>query len=249
MQLPDVDGLLLRLAATTRTKHAEETAAPNAAVRQVLEDEESSATGCFLAVQQACGSGCRAWEPESLWLTFERRKIHVPPINRDKILAAHTLTMVPAFWWEVNCFQNTVLAFNSVLSNPEALQETTPGQLAWGIFEAEMIYSYSDFDETPEFDREPAIYTGACLHRAGYVLAPDLLRFAQDALDHFNTNTASLSKDEVRTAWRKLQGKNLKDKQWKEDSPLDVHLSRLASVDLYIEEQSKRYQADISQLV
>jgi hypothetical protein len=249
MQLPDVDGLLLRLAATNRQKHAEEIPAPTAAVRQLLEDEDSSATGCFLAVREACGETCRAWEPESLWLTFERRNIDIPPLNRDKILAAHTLTMVPAFWWEVNCFQNTVLAFNNVLSNPEALQEATPGQLAWGVFEAEMIYGYSDFPETPAFDREPALYAGACLHRAGYVLAPDLLRFAQDALDHFNEGKTSVSKDNVSSSWKKLQGRDLKKKTWKEDSPMDVQLSRLASVVLYIEEMAKRYQADISQLV
>lgn len=249
MQLPDVDGLLLRLAATNRPKHAEEISAPSDAVRQILEDEESSATGCFMAVREACGEMCRAWEPESLWLTFERRKIDIPPINRDKILAAHTLTMVPAFWWEVNCFQNTVLAFNNVLSNPEGLQEATPGQLAWGVFEAEMIYGYSDFPESPAFDREPALYAGACLHRAGYVLAPDLLRFAQDALDHFNEGKTALKKDAVRDGWKKLQGKDLKKKTWKEDSSLDVQLSRLASVVLYIEEMAKRYQADISQLV
>jgi hypothetical protein len=249
MQLPDVDGLLLRLAATSRQKSAEEIPAPSAAVRQVLEDEDSSATGCFLAVREACGAMCRAWEPESIWLTFERRKIDIPPINRDKILAAHTLTMVPAFWWEVNCFQNTVMAFNNVLSNPEALQEATPGQLAWGVFEAEMIYSYSDFEETPAFDREPMLYTGACLHRAGYVLAPDLLKFAQDALDHFNEGKTRLKKGDVQDAWRKLQGKNLAKRTWKEDSPLDVQLARLASVNLYIEEQAKRYQTDLSQLV
>ena len=112
MQLPDLDNLLLRLAATTRQKRAEEMPASNADVRRILEDEDSSAVGCFLAVQEACGEGCRAWEPESLWLTFAQRKIDIPAINRDKILAAHTITMVPAFWWEVNCFQNTVMAFN-----------------------------------------------------------------------------------------------------------------------------------------
>lgn len=249
MQLPDVDGLLLRLAATSRQKCAEETRAPSAAVRQILEDEDSSATGCFLAVREACGNGCRAWEPESLWLTFDRRKINIPPLNRDKILAAHTLTMVPAFWWEVNCFQNTVMAFNNVLSNPGALQEATPGQLAWGVFEAEMIYGYSDFEETPEFDREPMMYAGACLHRAGYILTPDLLGFAQDVLDHFNEGKTSLNKTEVRDAWKKLQRRDLKGRKWNEDSPLDTQLARLASVSLYIEEMAKRYQNDITLLV
>ncbi len=53
MQLPDLDNLLLRLAATTRQKRAEEMPASNADVRRILEDEDSSAVGCFLAVQGA----------------------------------------------------------------------------------------------------------------------------------------------------------------------------------------------------
>jgi hypothetical protein len=248
MQLPDVDTLLLRLAATTRQKIAEEQPAPSAAVREVLENEDSSATGCYLAVKSACGQASHAWEPESLWLTLDRRKIDVPVLNRDKILAANTLTMVPAFWWEVNCFQNTVMAFNNVLSNPEALQEATPGQLAWGVFEAEMIYGYSDLPDTPAFDREPALYTGACLHTAGYVLAPSLLSFAQEALDHFNRGKNRLDKGKVSTAWDKLKGKDLSDRKWNEESPLDVQLSRLASVSLYVEERAKRYHADVQKL-
>ena len=247
MQLPNLDNLLLRLAATTRQKRAEEAVVTNADVRKVLEDEDSSAVGCFLAMREALGDGCRSWEPESLWLTLSRRKIDVPALNRDKILAAHTITMIPAFWWEVNCFQNTVMAFNNVLSNPGALQEATPGQFAWGVFEAEMIYTYADFDETPEFDREPALYAGACLHRAGYILAPNLLRFAQDALDGFNKSKTTLSISEVRRAWERIDGKNLKQ-DWKADDPLDVQLSRLASVSLYVEEMAQRYKDDVSRL-
>lgn len=248
MGLPDVDNLLLRMAATSRQKYAQEIHAVDGAIRRVLEDADSSATGCFLAVRDACGNACRSWEPESLWLTFDRRKVHIPALNRDKILAAHTLTIVPAFWWEVNCFQNTVMAFNNVLSNPGALQEATPGQLAWGVFEAEMIYGYSDFEETPEFDREPALYVGACLHRAGYILAPDLLNFAQDALDDFNKGKTSLEKTQVRAAWSKLQRSRLNDRKWDKNSPLDVQLAHLASVNLYIEEMSQRYQDDINSL-
>jgi hypothetical protein len=240
----DLEGLLCRVAASTRSKLAEEVSAPSATIRTLLEDDEASATGCYLAVREACGPTCRAWEPESIWLHLERRKIDVPPVNRDKILAAHTLMMVPAFWWEVNCFQNTVLAFNSVLSDPEVLQETTPGQLCWGIFEAEMIYGYSDMPDPPDFDREPLLYTAVCLHRAGYVLAPDLLQFAQKELDKLNGGEQVITPAQVRQAM-KTKPKAEPD----EDSPVDVQVARLRSVNAYVEEKAKRYQADISSLV
>ena len=64
----DLEGLLCRVAASTRSKLAEEVSMPPAKVRALLEDDDASATGCYLAVREACGPQCRAWEPESLWL-------------------------------------------------------------------------------------------------------------------------------------------------------------------------------------
>lgn len=244
--IADLDELLCRVATRARSKYAEEISAPSATVKALLEDENTSATGCFLAVREACGNGCRAWEPESIWLTLERRNVHVPPLNRDKILAAHTLMMVPAFWWEVNCFQNTVMAFNNVISDPEVLQEPTPAQLSWGIFEAEMLYGYSDMPETPEFDREPLLYTAICLHRAGHIVAPDLLQFAQKELERLNNGEQIVSPAQIRDRWRRLN--KTRPREWQEDNPVDVQLSRLLGVNLYMEEKAKRYQSDLSAL-
>lgn len=249
MPTVDLDRDLCELAATRpKVASTESKRTPLSKVRALLEDEAASAMGCFLALKRALGDQCRAWEPESLWLTLSRGGVDVPAVNRDKILAAHTLTMVPAFWWEVNCYQNTVLAFNGVISDPDVAQETTPAQMAWGVFEAEMIYGYSDLPDAPDFDREPALYTAICLHRAGYLLAPELLSFAQEALDKLN-NAGGLKVSEVRAAWRKVQKTDLASHAWKDDNPLDVQLARLASVVLYVKDKSERYKQDISSTV
>jgi hypothetical protein len=216
------------------------------AAAQLLTDAGASASGCLHALELLCGPGFRTWEPETLWLTLDRQSIDPPVINRDKILAAITLSIVPAFWWEVHAFENTVLAFNHVVSLADALQEATPAQMAWGVFEAEMIYS-EDAGEKPSFDREPVIYVATVLHRAGYVRAPDLLQFAQRELDRLNRNGHGLTAADVDTAWKDLKKKPLEEKTLSETA-LDVQLGRLASVELHVQAQLTRMRADLRAL-
>ena len=154
--------------------------------------------------------------------------------------------MIPAFWWEVNAFQNSVMAFNNVLSDPEMLQQATPAQLYWGIFEAEMLYSYSGIPEAPEFDREPLLYVAAALHHTGLIYAPDVLTFAQEELDKLNRGKKILSSSEVKSAWTKVRRRPIESLEFDENKPLDVQLSRLAALQLYINDRTDRYQQDIS---
>ena len=151
----------------------------------MLQDPEAPATACFEAVQNLLGKACLAWEPESIWLTLEReRSIDVPPVNRAKILAANTLVLVPAFWWELHAFMHTISAFNGHITDSREVFEATPGELAWGVFEAELLFQQSsDIKAQPEFDREPTLYVAHVLHNEGFSQAPVLLDFAQPALD------------------------------------------------------------------
>jgi len=155
--------------------------------------------------------------------------------------------MLPAFWWEVNIFENTVMAFNDVHSSPGDLQEATPGQLCWAIFEAELLFTQSDIKETPEFDHEPIAYVTTVLHRAGYVLAPHLLQFAQPTLDKALNNHASVSKKEVHTSWLKLKEKPIAERTF-DDSPLGYQLAQLTTVEAYLEERTIRYKKDLKTL-
>ncbi len=253
MSLADLELELLQVASyVPRRKVAQDEGTTDlneqAIAQQLLQDEHTTATGCFHATTRMCGPGWRAWEPESIWLTLERRGVDVPVLNRDKILAAATLTFLPAFWFEVNAFENTVMAFNDILSDGEILQEATPAQLNWAVYEAELIYSQaSDIQETPEFDREPIGYTALVLHRAGFVLAPELLRFCQTQLNALNKNGVGLNQKELRTAWKTLKTKNL-EKVTLRDTPQDIQLSYLATVQLYFKERFDRYRTDLDQL-
>lgn len=253
MSLADLERELLRVASSGpwRKMAADEGALDpqeQSIARELLQDPRTTATGCFKATEQLCGPNFRAWEPESIWLTLDRRGVDVPVLNRDKILAASTLTFLPAFWFEVNAFENTIMAFNDVLSDGEILQEATPSQINWAVYEAEMLFSQmSDINETTEFDREPVGYTAIVLNRAGFILTPELLRFAQDALDDLNKDGSGVDKRELRAAWRSLQKKDLTKVTFK-DTAFDMQLARLTAVQLYLAERLQQYQSDLEQL-
>lgn len=245
--MSDLVAKLLSLAATrTKTGSVDGAKNPSPEARAILMDDASTATGCFLATQAICGKACRSWEPESIWLTLERRGVDVPVVNRDKILAAHTLMMMPAFWWEVNAFENSVMAFNNVLSDPESIQLASPAQLYWGVFEAETLFNHSSIREAPEFDREPLLYTAAALHHAGLVYAPDVLGFAQEALDKLNNGKQVVAVADVKKAWATMRRRDVTKMEFDEDKPLDVQLSRLAALQVYVNERTERYQRDVT---
>lgn len=255
MSLADLEKEMLRVAqctprvvTKTRPSCLALLAEERGTAQRLLQDVHTTATGCFRAVECFCGPGWRAWEPESIWLTLERRGVDVPVLNRDKILAASTLTIIPAFWFEVNAFENTIMAFNNVLSDGEILQEATPAQINWAVYEAEMLFSQAaDIPGTTEFDREPIGYTAIVLDRAGFVLAPELLSFAQDALDGCVKDGAGIDKKDVKSAWKALQKKDLTKVDFK-DTPLDTQLARLTAVQLYLYKRLQQYESDVVSL-
>lgn len=219
-----------------------------AIAQQLLQDVHTTATGCFKAAELLCGPTFRTWEPESIWLTLERTGVDIPALNRDKLLAAITLTVIPAFWFEINAFENTIMAFNNVLSDYEILQEATPAQISWAVLEAELLYSQmSDIEETTEFDYEPINYTAIVLNRAGFVLAPELLSFAQNALNKLNNDGINVDRDKLHIRWNDIKTKDLTKVSY-DNTPFDMQLARLTAVQLYLQERLKRYQKDVDQL-
>jgi hypothetical protein len=242
--VPALELELLRLArAPRRTSGRNEQHVTVA--KEMLRSEETTAIGCLHALTLLYGDGVRAWEPETIWLTLDRADVDAPLLNRDKILAAFTLLMLPAFWWEVSAFENTVCVFNNVHMNPETLHEASPAQIAWAVYEAELLFAESDIDETPEFDHEPITYTGTVLHRAGFLVAPQLLRFAQTTLDKLNGTGAVVTKQAVQDAWKRIEAQETPTLG---DTPLDIQLGRLLGVRLYLQERLKVHEADMAKL-
>jgi hypothetical protein len=199
-----------------------------------LTDTTIPATVLFIDLHRRLGAEWPSWEPETLWLTLPE----VTPVNRDKILAAASLASNPAFYWDWRVAGNTALAFANVPGFPEHPPEPTPEQLAWAVFEAELIFALSDDEDvTPSFDDEVAGYVAAVLHHNGWVQAPDILAFCQEHLTGLLNADAKELAAKVKTAWEAHPRTDLEQSKF-EDTALGVQLSRQANVLRYLEQRA-----------
>jgi len=190
--------------------------ADGVAARQLLVAPTTAAVVLLSATKALLGD-FDTWEPESLWLELERRGLEVPAPNRVKLQAALTLLWVPSFYWDGVVFEKTALAFDHVVTNPDALEEATAAQLAWAVREAAWILSRQG--ALPhDFAHEPAAYTAVVLHREGLVEAPESLAFAQLQLDRLNRGGDEM-RPRVEASWQALvdsvEYKLLKDEEKK----------------------------------
>ena len=71
---------------------------------------ERSAIALIMSLRNLYGVEYLYWEPETLWLTLEKDGIVLNELTRDKIQAAITLFINPAFFWDNLVFQRTVQA-------------------------------------------------------------------------------------------------------------------------------------------
>lgn len=183
-----------------------------------------------------------AWEPESIWLELEHQGVVVPVENRAKLMAALTLRLIPSFYWDAIAFEKTAIAFDGVMPNADVLEEASPGRLAWAVVEAEWILQRAK-DASWEFSSEPRAYAGVILHRAGFVLAPEQLAFAQPALNRARHHDHLL--EEVKDRWAHVSKDNLEALNLQE-TQVDVQIARLAAVELHVRQRRARAQRDLA---
>jgi len=222
------------------------TQASLAKAKAVLKNEDSTAISILLALQRVLGNNSfLAWEPESIWLELADNDIeNFSRQNRDKILAIATLLMGDSFYWDALLFENTVLSFNNISIAPDAIQEASPGEISWGVFEAEILSQYAGYNGT--YDYEPTRYTAASMHRDGLVLAPELLVFAQEELDKFNSDQKELQ-EIVSERWGAIDKDNLENLELSE-TPADVQIGRLASISIYVSNRANQLLKELSEL-
>jgi hypothetical protein len=184
------------------------------------------------------------WEPESIWLELQHQGVDLPEGNRAKIQAAVALHLVPSFYWDGIVFEKTALAFDGMVPNPEILEEASPGKLAWAVIEAAWVIRLAK-NATWEFNSEPRAYAGVILSRAGFVLAPEQLAFAQPVLDRerFHKHLH----DEVKERWAQVSKDNLTALSLQE-TPVDVQIARLAAVELHVRERRAHAERDLARV-
>ena len=107
--------------------------------RDIMLNENATATAIFEAAKRLLGPGFLAWEPDSIWLELADHDIDMDQTNRDKLMAASTLIQTGGFYWDAAAFENIAVAFNDLPIAPDAIQEASPAQVAWAVFEAELL--------------------------------------------------------------------------------------------------------------
>lgn len=214
------------------------------AARRILRNDASSVAALMRATKTIVGDQFINWEPESLWLTLERSDIDLSEINRAKIMAGVALVLVPSYYWDAIVFEKTAIAMDGRVPNPDALEEASAAQLAWSTIDAAQVRRDND-EPVLDFDHEPTAYAAVIMHRAGMVLAPDELSFAQPTLDRERRHDHLM--DDVKKRWSNMDHANLASYKL-DETPIDVQLAHLAAVGLHVKERRLAMNAELASL-
>lgn len=195
--------------------------------------EGISSLSLLMAVRLLYGIESFYWEPETLWITFDKDKLDVSNYNREKIQAALGIIHNPIFFSDNLVFQRTVQAFNDVDYDAEALQECQPAHMAWAVYEASLLRGLDpDTIDIPEIDEDVQQYIAVCLKRAGFAIPPTILSCVSDNLAVMYPKDKQTFITEVKKSWSHLNKNELSGRVFTV-SPLDVQLAQLSSSYLY----------------
>lgn len=211
--------------------------------KNILRSRGASAIALMRAADLALGDFL-SWEPESIWLELERQDVVMPVEARDRLMAAIALRLVPSFYWDAVVFEKTCVSFDGTPAHPAILEEAAPAAMAWAVVEAAWIRErYAEQDL--RFEHEPTAYTAVVLDRAGFVITPTQLSFAQGSLDH-RLLPSDLAED-VRKKWSNVDKSSLATLVL-EETRVDVQIARLAAVEVHVRARRSEAEADLSRL-
>jgi len=167
-----------------------------------------------------------AWEPETVWIELKRLGFSVGAANRNKILCCSAIKVNRAEIVHPNVFQNIVLTLNNEIPTVDQEEEVEVEQMAWALVCLRAFLPH----RVLELDYGPVAYTADVLHDEGYVLAPQVLSFAQVGLTRKNHNLELEA--EVRAAL----------KAGHSESPIaKAQLEKLGQVDRYVSAMYEAY--------
>lgn len=187
------------------------------------------------------------WEPETLWLTLEQDNIVLDIEARDKLQAAISLIINPAFFYDSLVFQRTVQALNDVRYDPNTLQECSPAHMAWAVYEATLIRSLNKEGHTMEMDEDVQQYVAVCCCRDGLIFPPkELLQIADNIEKMLPAESAALIAN-VKNSWEHISRLNLENRQF-EETPIEIQTAKLASIYLYVRDKLQALATDLLSL-
>ena len=161
--------------------------------KSYLLNEDAFATLLYRICVNRYGEQLLEWESDTILLAIHKDfGADVPEVNLDKILSIvalkNSLNGQLCFFNEVNCFKNTVQAFNHIPPNYQFMGASLPEHIHWTLHEIALLF--------PEYKlhEEPAKYLGLCYHKIGAMVVPEDIKEYQELLDYYNKNIAIVPK-------------------------------------------------------
>lgn len=200
-----------------------------------LEDPCTCASVLCRAIERELGEGWRLWEPETLWLELKHKGIDTPNECREKILAGRVLLNTDRATYDALVFSRTAAAFSEGRCEHDAYDDDVVGHHAWCVDEMRTMYAQQN-EPMPPLDHEVLSLIALALYREGFVVAPEELSVAQEALDRLYRGRGDTSelKEAVRGIWASAKGLSVRNMPYPE-SPRGVQMARLASVEAFLD--------------
>ena len=151
--------------------------------------------------------GSSAWEVETLRIELERRSIPWTEALGAKVLGAQTVTQTRAWSFDHDVLFQFCLACDGIPASSAAIVMPTALQLAWGVDEIRALTELPLGEDDDGFDADtidPGI--AVILHDDGWVVVPDQLAFAQDALSRLDVGEDEALRARVEATWGRLRG-------------------------------------------
>lgn len=133
------------------------------------------------AMLQAFGRDWLMWEPTTLWEEIQTELLggsELDRANKDKIMAARVVILSDSPWQDWESFINIALAFNDIPISPEAISICTPAQLAWAVYQMNILGQPDD-----QFSRETQDIMASMLIHEGILWLP---AFSYEKMPEYN---------------------------------------------------------------
>jgi hypothetical protein len=219
-------------------------------VEAYLNSKDSFASLGALLVRSKYGADVVTWELETLWEEIDREtEAPFEDLAKVKLSAFLVMEVNPMCLWEVNTFQNTILAASNSYPIPEMIQEASAVDLAWGMFEiAQYLRVVGSTNKSTKlvWGSDVEGYIAACLRNDGWIIAPGSLSFAQDTLNLINKNIELLSV--VKEEWDAVPKEHLSTLDIPATDEVSGQLRRLQEYHVHLSDKHLAFREHKQQL-